>query len=65
MPWPSPSWSGRTSPVATEAKAPAHDHPWRRPQPRVIGIRLSLVDSPWSEDNYDLMELEAFVEKRS
>lgn len=48
--------------MATEAKA---DHPWRKLPPAPTGMALYLAYALWSDDNYDRMELEAFVEKRS
>lgn len=51
--------------MADTKPPPAPDHPWRAVASGSKAIPISLAYATWSEDNYDTMELEAFVEKRS
>lgn len=50
--------------TATVQSPPGPDHPWRRPNP-IRRLAVSRINATWNDDDYDRMELEAFVEKRS
>ena len=52
--------------MADTQPPPVPDHPWRaQVVSRPTAVYLRRANTLWTEDDYDRMELEAFVEKRS
>lgn len=50
----------------TDTKAPpAPDHPWREATASRKPVAIVRAYATWNDDDYDRMELEALVEKRS